>query len=187
MGRGTSQPAAEERIAQQLDALYAGLPKLDCKGKCWKCCGPVLMSPGERDRVRREYGAELPTVDEMRRDHRTMCPALKSHRCTVYTARPLVCRLWGIEETMRCPYGCVPEGGWMTEQEATGFWTRAYAIAGWPVEKEERLTSRELAERVRQWERQWASLPETRRARILPDGNPTAPRRRSLLRWRQAS
>jgi hypothetical protein len=158
-----------DRVAQQLDALYAELPRLDCKGKCWRCCARVLMAPGERDRLRRE-GVEVPTVEEMRREGRELCPALKSHRCTVYTARPLMCRLWGIEESMRCPYGCVPDGGWVSEAEAVRFWLRAYAIAGWPVEKQPRLNPREVAAELRRQEAKMAKLPGGGTTRIQPEG-----------------
>lgn len=61
------------------------------------------------------------------------CPALKRHKCSIYEVRPLVCRLWGIDETVRCPLGCEPEGGWLTRQEAVAFTLRVYQVAGWPA------------------------------------------------------
>jgi Fe-S-cluster containining protein len=30
-------------------------------------------------------------------------------RCTVYEARPLICRVYGAAEGLRCPHGCTPE------------------------------------------------------------------------------
>ena len=36
------------------------------------------------------------------------CPLLRHGRCTVYAQRPLVCRLWGVTESMECPHGCRP-------------------------------------------------------------------------------
>lgn len=174
-----------ERIARQLDTLYAELPRLDCQGKCWKCCTRVLMAPGERDRLLREGGVKVPTVDEMRAQGRELCPALRSHRCTVYMTRPLMCRLWGIEESMRCPYGCVPEGGWMSETEATWFWYRAYAIAGWPEEKQPRLSPRQVRTELRAHERKMATLPGGGRIRIQPDPASRPASRRSRLPWRR--
>lgn len=176
--------ASPEQIAARLDALYAELPKLDCKGRCWKCCGPVLMAPGERERLRREGGVEVPTVPEMQREHREICPALVSHRCSAYTVRPLMCRLWGIEEGMRCPYGCVPEGGWLSEAEATRFWLRAYAIAGWPVEKEEQLTHQQVVARLRTLEAALAKLPGGAPPRIQPEARARPSRRRF---WRRSA
>jgi Fe-S-cluster containining protein len=174
-------------MGERLDALYAELPQLKCKGKCWKCCGKVLMGPGERERISREGGVDLPTVAEMRRDNRELCVALKSHRCTVYDVRPLVCRLWGIEETMRCPYGCVPEGGWMTTDEATGFRLRAWVIAGWSSDEDERLSPKQVADRLREHEKAMSRLPGGRPARILPDDEPAASGSGLLRRWRRSA
>jgi hypothetical protein len=170
-----------DRVGEQLDALYGELPKLRCKGKCWKSCARVLMAPGERDRVEREEGIRLPTVDEMRRTHRTTCPALKDHRCSVYAVRPLMCRLWGIEETMRCPFGCVPEGGWLSESEATRLWLRAYVVAGWPVEKKEKLTRKQLADRLRRHE---ATMVGPRQ--VQPSPAELERPRNPLRRWRRS-
>ena len=39
-----------ERVAA-LDALYAELPHLECRGLCWHSCGPIDMSHTERDRI----------------------------------------------------------------------------------------------------------------------------------------
>ena len=174
-------------VAQRLDELYAELPSLGCKGHCWKCCGRVLMAPGERERVSREGGVDIPTVAEMRREHRELCVALKDHRCSVYEVRPLVCRLWGIEETMRCPYGCVPEGGWMTSEEAMHFRLRAWVIAGWSSDEDERLTPRQVLERLRDHERWMATLPGGRPARIAPDAGRGARRSGLLGRLRRSS
>jgi hypothetical protein len=185
MARKLQHQRSEAEIARQLDALYAELPKLDCKGKCWKCCGKVLMAPGERERLRREGGVDVPTVDQMRREGRELCPALKNHRCTVYTARPLMCRLWGIEEGMRCPYGCVPDGGWLSEAEAALFWFRAYAIAGWPVEKEPQLNPRQVADELRQHEAKMAKMPGGGRTRVQPDAGSADGSRRPRLPWRR--
>jgi hypothetical protein len=181
-----AQPTAAE-MARRLDALYAELPKLDCKGKCWKCCGRVLMGPGERERISREGGVDIPTVAEMRREHRDLCVALKSHRCTVYDVRPLVCRLWGIEETMRCPFGCVPEGGWMSTDEATEFRLRAWVIAGWSSDEDEELTPKQVADRLREHRRWLATFPGGRPTRIVPDEDPAGRRPGLLGRLRRSS
>ena len=39
------------------------------------------------------------------------CPALDVAfgLCSVYPDRPTLCRLWGVVEKMRCPFGCEPE------------------------------------------------------------------------------
>lgn len=37
-------------------------------------------------------------------------------RCSVYVVRPLLCRLWGMVDKMRCPHGCVPSR-WPADDE----------------------------------------------------------------------
>jgi hypothetical protein len=47
-----------------------------------------------------------------------MCPALSLvGRCTVYEVRPMLCRLWGAVEGMRCDRGCLPVGGLLSDVE----------------------------------------------------------------------
>lgn len=35
------------------------------------------------------------------------CGALKDNKCSIYTARPAICRLYGVAEGLECPFGCV--------------------------------------------------------------------------------
>jgi hypothetical protein len=189
MGRGRKRAsggdAGEESIDAQLDALYAELPKLDCKGKCWHSCGPVLMAPGERARILREGGVKIPTYPPERHGQLMTCPAVKSHRCTVHTVRPLMCRLWGIADWMRCPDGCKPEGGWMSREEATRFFLRAYLIAGWPVEQpEDRMTPKQITDQLRRLEAKFKIKPPER---IDPGpANADGERVSVLRRWKRA-
>ncbi|HXJ92624.1 MAG TPA: hypothetical protein VMT20_07045 [Terriglobia bacterium] len=39
----------------------------------------------------------------------------------------MICRLWGLEESMRCPYGCEPR---LTETQAIAFLREAVRIGG---------------------------------------------------------
>jgi len=94
-----------------LEALYARLPRIDCQRQCQESCGPILMSRVEWLRVRRQPGGR-----RTMRDERT-CPMLRRGGCAVYTVRPLICRLYGLVERMRCPFGCVPER-WVSDDEA---------------------------------------------------------------------
>jgi hypothetical protein len=186
MGRGrkeaTRRTEGDESIGAQLDALYAELPKLNCKGKCWHSCGPVLMAPGERERIEREGGVKVPTYPPERHGQLMTCPALERHRCTVHAVRPMMCRLWGIADWMRCPDGCKPEGGWMTRLEAERFFLRAYLIAGWPVEqREDEASPREITARLRRLEAAFKLNPP---ARVDP-GPGTEARVPLLRRWRR--
>lgn len=102
--------------SQQLDALYARIPKVNCKRLCQESCGPLGMSAFEAKVLAQLTFKKKPSVDL-----RTMtCCYLKDGACSVYARRPTVCRLWGtIQDVphMRCPHGCVPDR-WLTNQEA---------------------------------------------------------------------
>lgn len=105
---------AEETDAE-LEALYAQVPEIGCKGLCTDACGPI--EGGHRETVRmRRAGVRLPPRQRAIRlmvetDGNYECPALKNGRCSVYAVRPMVCRTWGASEDMICPYGCEPADG----------------------------------------------------------------------------
>lgn len=90
------------RERRGLDALYASLPALECQGRCAESCGPIVAGPVELARLVEATGAE-PTVDDD-----LTCSLLVDERCSAYAVRPAICRLWGLVESMRCPWGCVP-------------------------------------------------------------------------------
>jgi Fe-S-cluster containining protein len=105
-----------------LDQLYAQLPKLDCKGLCHTSCGPIGMTQVERRRIQKNTGGHDPGVvyETLGNDTVTdvTCSLLQQDkRCGVYAIRPMICRLWGIIDVLKCPYGCVPEGGHLTYRE----------------------------------------------------------------------
>jgi hypothetical protein len=145
---GGARRAEETRIARQLDALYAQLPHLECKGKCAHSCTLIEMGHEERRRIRRETGVEIAHAEQLAAQGCTSCPALEDGRCRVHPVRPMICRLWGIDETMPCPHGCVPEGGWISRFEGHSFLLRSYVIAGWPPGHRPK-TAKELAEHLR--------------------------------------
>jgi Fe-S-cluster containining protein len=104
------QPDFPQRL-KRLRELYAALPRLNCQGLCSDSCTTVIdMSLAERARIERMIGEELP--DWMRRRPGVPCPLLQADgRCSVYSIRPMVCRLYGLAEhvKMSCPHGCEPE------------------------------------------------------------------------------
>jgi hypothetical protein len=57
----------------------------------------------ERVRLLRQTGRKL------RETQQYACPLLKQGRCAAYALRPLICRAFGVVESMACPYGCAPE------------------------------------------------------------------------------
>ena len=94
-----------EQVHAELDAHYATVPNVRCKGLCHRIgCQSVGMTPVEQERIATTTGVQIPLAVAGR------CPALSSSgNCTVYQVRPAVCRLYGTVENLRCPYGCEPE------------------------------------------------------------------------------
>jgi len=87
---------------KRLDEVYATLPAIECKGLCQESCGPIGMTPAEWQRLKEASGVE-PSCDAS-----LACSLLKDGKCSAYEARPAICRLWGVEESMPCEFGCKP-------------------------------------------------------------------------------
>lgn len=121
----TCTPAQEEQLA----ALWATLPDIDCRGNCWDSCGPIRMTGPEHALVARA-GVDVP--DAVHDGNAYLCPALTMlKRCAVYDVRPLICRLWGISDNMPCNYGCRPIGrGRLTDRETWAVLAEGFRIAG---------------------------------------------------------
>ncbi len=106
--------AADADALREIDAIYASLPTIECRGECWDSCGSIAMTSVEQRRIATRHGRILP----LQASFDGLCPALTMlGRCSVYADRPLVCRLFGLVPSMRCNFGCVPDGGLMTERD----------------------------------------------------------------------
>lgn len=119
----------------KLEAVYAKLPKLDCKGLCQECCGPIGASPVEWRRMTRRGSRPTPPpiqdADGRLTTTETTCRYLTfAGQCAVYNVRPMICRLWGLTEAMRCPYGCVPEGGFLDDVDGLALLQDAMVAGG---------------------------------------------------------
>lgn len=108
------------------EALYAEVPTLECQRKCGSFCGPICMSRTEWRRITDEIRHEPSATPLM---VSLTCPLLLPGigACSVYAIRPLICRLWGTVESMKCPWGCVPSR-WLTDEEGKGLLMRAAAL-----------------------------------------------------------
>lgn len=146
MGLTRSQMDAE------LQKLYDRIPAIpDCDGRCWTSCGPVGMSDRERQRIRQAGYKITPYQQAMRKAETYYCEALTGDkRCAVYDLlRPVVCRLWGAVESLPCIYGCIPEGGYLSDVE--GYWLISESMrigggehaASVPVEEIREIAARE--------------------------------------------
>jgi hypothetical protein len=120
------------RTDERLEALYATLPTIDCQRHCYDSCGPIETSVRERQRIEQRAGPLTCGLG-------ASCSMLRENRCGVYEIRPLICRLWGVVETMRCPYGCKPEPRYLTSEEGARLLIEADQIGGHPSRREERL------------------------------------------------
>lgn len=124
--------ALDPTAIRALRSLYAEIPDVECKGLCITACRTRIdMSGLERERIERRIGRPLPLA--MSRVEGLPCPMLDHSRCTIYGLRPVVCRLYGVVESMICPHGCLPPGGrHFTDDEALDFMVRAMEIGGSP-------------------------------------------------------
>lgn len=113
---GRRRVATRAEAVAALEDLYAQLPAIECKGLCHDSCTSIDASELERERVR-ERGVELPPGRRYREVRALIdagktprCPALGPlNNCRVYDVRPLICRIFGVAEGLRCEHGCIPE------------------------------------------------------------------------------
>jgi Fe-S-cluster containining protein len=106
-----------------LDAIYAELPKINCKGDCHTTCGPIVVTPLEELRLRS-------TSRTVHKDGISCGILDRDNRCKAHAKRPIICRLFGIvsDPRMQCPYGCEPER-LITPEEADGFMRCVMAVS----------------------------------------------------------
>lgn len=126
---------------EELDAIYAELPTVNCQRKCQGCCGPILIPKIEARRLEERRGmlqvetgilgarrADLPPPEIVKRDFVGLVPdrnldcvflaPFPFGGCMAYKIRPLICRVWGCIDQLllRCPFGCEPTR-WITPEE----------------------------------------------------------------------
>ena len=119
---GKRSPALVETFAR-LDALYARLPPLECKGGCAIACGDLPLTDAEARRLQTATHIKPRTVIKLLAEgggpplERQRCIYLTPEdRCSVYAIRPLICRAWGVLKGLSCMRGCVP-ARWYSDLE----------------------------------------------------------------------
>jgi uncharacterized protein len=117
-----------------LDKLYAELPTIACKRLCQECCGPIMLSRVESERLEQRKGVvriaryyKDSVLLEVKADLRCQFLAPVIGTCMVYADRPLICRLFGLVPEMRCPHGCEPSR-WASKNEVENLFRRILEI-----------------------------------------------------------
>jgi Fe-S-cluster containining protein len=106
--------ATRTKRLRLLGEALATVPSVNCKGLCWQACGVIPLSDVEAVALEVATGSPPPLSTELRVATLAIGDDLRcrylspANRCTVYNARPLICRLYGVVDAMRCAHGCEP-------------------------------------------------------------------------------
>lgn len=127
--RAARELAADRKARDEaLDLVWALVPDVDCKGLCHGACGPIAMSEAERDRLWRRRGL---LIEDAAATVSGDCPALSADkRCRGYEDRPTICRVYGAVEGLKCPHGCEPVSGRLSDADGSAVLTAARAVDG---------------------------------------------------------
>jgi Fe-S-cluster containining protein len=84
----------------EIQKLYLKITKSSCKNGCFECCTNIVQfAKEEAERVGEyKYDGACAFLIEMN----------GNKKCGVYENRPMVCRIYGASEIMKCE-GCEPE------------------------------------------------------------------------------
>lgn len=100
-------------LPPDIAAVYARIPRIECKGLCAESCGPIGCSAREVDAML-DAGVVPPRLRMHPKLGATCSHLTDEGRCAIYAHRPLVCRLYGVVSGLRCPHGCKREGGYLS-------------------------------------------------------------------------
>ncbi len=91
-----------------IEDLYNLIPDVNCPPGCTECCrnfGVPSRTKVEDERLKAFLRANGREIGEAQ-GH--TCPYVCETGCTVYPARPLICRLFGASINYQCPMGVKP-------------------------------------------------------------------------------
>lgn len=112
--------------SKELREIWDKVPAMkNCQGKCQASCGPIPVGGEEKRLIEQRSGHGLDW------DPRTWrCNMLsKTGYCTVYSVRPLICRVWGATGRLPCPFGCEPERV-LSDEETMELFAEVERLAG---------------------------------------------------------
>lgn len=116
---------------RRLRQLWAEVPQIECRGLCWDSCGPVSGSTLEIELAERAGGGKLDVRPHPLAGGTPMCTFLSPEgRCRIYMNRPMICRLWGVTEGLRCHHGCEPMTEPLSDAEGMKLLARSLKIGG---------------------------------------------------------
>lgn len=106
--------------------VYRDIPSIRCKGLCHHQCTVIGYTEVER-RMMTAAGGKAPSfdTDRMRCNYLT-----EDNRCSIYNARPFVCRIYGVSKDLVCPHGCKPNNGKYIDEDTENEMNTAIAHYG---------------------------------------------------------
>jgi Fe-S-cluster containining protein len=101
-----------------ISRLYDEIPGFDCVPECSECCGPVPCHDWEIENIGLKNAVSIGTSG-LKTISPTKCQFIEDGKCSIYDHRPLMCRLFGTVEALKCPHGKGPEQ-LLTGEQAAG-------------------------------------------------------------------
>lgn len=93
----------EKTKFKKLYEIYDTIPELKCVSGCNECCGVIFWFRIEEENIRR-YLKEHNIEYRYAKSLSDKCPYFEDGRCVIYPVRPVICRLYGVVENLRCKY-----------------------------------------------------------------------------------
>ena len=95
----------DKKIKKSLKEIYDAIDNFKCQ-HCHQCCGPIIWFEPEEMfineyMVKKNIKRILWTKEEFKKN-KMRCPYLLEERCSIYPARPIVCRLQGNISELKC-------------------------------------------------------------------------------------
>lgn len=106
MSANTKLTEQQQSALLKLKELYTRVPNFKCKRNCADCCGPHIQAEVEWLNI------SIWLLKHKRQEligYQLNCPYLTKNRCSIYPVRPMVCRLFGAVQDLRCPHGYHPK------------------------------------------------------------------------------
>ena len=105
--------ATKTKKLRKLLEIYRKVPEIECTGACINECSVIPMTKLEAGRIRKASIRPVTFETSPSGKYVTMipklglvCPMLVGTKCSIYDVRPLVCRIFGVTESLLCPEGC---------------------------------------------------------------------------------